>query len=124
MSGKPARKERPQRQKTFTDGAPVLASDIGTAQKVKTEIPGAASGSKSVRLVRGEPLSWSKLEQLKVVACYRPLWELAFELELLCPADSGRSRKRDHSVFDWLLLHVAASLLGGGPQGRAGVVEP
>ena len=59
-----------------------------------------------------------------VVACYRPLWELAFELELLCPADSGRSRKRDHSVFDWLLLHVAASLLGGVRKGARELSNP
>ena len=58
-------------------------------------------------------MGWSKLEQLKAIACYRPLWELAFELELLLPAESGRSRKRDHRVFDWLLVHVAAAMLGG-----------
>ena len=59
-----------------------------------------------------------------MVACYRPLWELAFELELLCPADSGRSRKRDHRVFDWLLLHVAASLLGGVRKGARELSNP
>ena len=102
----------------FFDGKPVSVAEVKAmvdddSTEKRTDGPQTKSSGwqkASDRKVKGKRFRPSHLQWMKCVACFKPLWDLALQLEAIIEAtERGRAgRKREYKVIDALIFEVMA----------------
>ena len=102
----------------FRDGRPVPVRDVkavvdddSTEDRIDGPQPKSSGWQKaSDRKIQGKHFRPSVLQWMKCVACFRPLWALALQLEAIIEAtERGRAgRRRQYKVIDVLLFEIMA----------------
>ena len=102
----------------FSDGNPVpvaevkaMVDDATTATRIDGPQPRSSGWQKARdRKIKGQRFRPSHLQWMKCVACFKPLWDLALQLEAIIEATAhGRAgRRREYKVIDALLFEIMA----------------
>ena len=100
----------------FRDGKPVpvaevraMVDDDSTATRIDGPQPRSSGWQKARdRKIKGKRFRPSHLQWMKCVACFKPLWDLALQLEAIIEATAhGRAgRRREYKVIDALLFEI------------------
>ena len=100
----------------FADGLPVpvakveaMVGDDSTATRIDGPQPGSPGWKKaSNRKIKGKRFRPSALQSMECIACFKPLWDLALQLEAIIEAtEHGRAgRKREYKMIDALIFEI------------------